>query len=260
MKNRNKNIFRFKVLIVLLIFVGGCTPSKSNQQSTNNSDNSVTEDETAKTVSTPKTPNTPSDFLPEGFKIFQEIYGDLNADGSKDCILIIKGTDKKNIVTDESLGELNYNRRGIIILFNKEEQYELALKNYSCLSSEMDEEDRYLASPNTPYLGVSIAKGNLYFHYDNGKYGDWKYTFKYRNSDFELIGYDMSNRDWHIVQDEISINFLSKKKLKRVNVNYEKRHEEGFEEAVFKETWENIKIEKPIKLSEIKDIDDIGPF
>lgn len=184
------------------------------------------------------------DFVPEGYIVFEEIYGDLNKDGISDCVLIIKGTNKDNIVINEFDEEVDQNRRGIIILFKKNNQYELAVENYDCFASENEDGGVYLP----PELSVEINKGKLYVHYSHGRYGYWKYTFRYQNSGFELIGYDESNGGV-VVDSEISINFLSKKKLLRVNTN---ENAEGGDE-VFKETWEEIQIDKLVRLSEIND-------
>src|SRR6187402_2481047 len=80
-----------------------------------------------------------SDFLPEGYVNFEKVNGDLNKDGIEDIVLIIKGTDKSKIIKDKYRGELDRNRRGIIILFNKKDHYELASKNYDCFSSENED-------------------------------------------------------------------------------------------------------------------------
>ncbi len=191
----------------------------------------------------------PSDFLPNGYVVFEKVTGDLNKDGIDDCILIIKGTDKSKIVKDENHGESDRNRRGIIILFNKKDHYELALKNYDCFSSENEDGGVYFA----PELSIEINKGNLYANYGHGRYGYWKYTFRFQNSDFELIGYDQSDNHGPVVNSEISINFLSRKKLERLNTN---ESAEGGDE-VFKETWKNINVNRLIKLSEIKDFDEL---
>jgi len=191
----------------------------------------------------------PTDFLPKGFVVYERINGDLNKDGMEDCVLIIKGTDKNQIVTDEYRGELDRNRRGIIVLFSKNGHYELAVKNYDCFSSENEDGGVYFA----PELSVAIEKGNLYVGYGHGRYGDWQYTFRFQNSDFELIGYDQSDNRGPIIQRETSINFLSKKKQEKVNTNEDA--ESGDE--VFKETWKNIFVDKRIKLSEVKDFDEL---
>lgn len=189
-----------------------------------------------------------SNFLPKGFVIFEKIVGDLNKDGIEDCVLIIKGTDKSKIIKDEYRGELDRNRRGIIVLFNKKGLYKLAVKNYACFTSENEDGGGYFQ----PELLVEIKKGNLCFNYGHGRYGYWRYTFRFQNSDFELIGYDESNGG-AVIESETSINFTTKKKLEKVNVN---KSAEGGEE-VFKETWKNININKLIKLSEIVDFDEL---
>lgn len=194
----------------------------------------------------------PGDFLPNGYVIFETITGDLNNDDIEDCILIIKGTDKNQIITDEYRGELDRNRRGIIVLFNKNGHYELALSNYNCFSSENEDGGVYFA----PELSIEIRDRNLSVHYGHGRYGYWIYTFKFQNLDFELIGYDAGFRsnfesDW-VIFDQKSINFLSKKKLMKEVI---KVSADGKE--MFKETSKNITIEELIKLSEINDFDQL---
>lgn len=188
----------------------------------------------------------PSGFLPKDYIIFETITGDLNKDGIDDRILIIKGTDTNKIVTDEYRGKLDRNRRGIIVLFNKKDHYELALKNYDCFSSENEDGGVYFA----PELSIEIKKGNLYAHYAHGRYGYWEYTFRFDNPDFELIGYDESNGG-PVIESETSINFLTKKKQEKVNTN---ENAEGGDE-VFKVKRKNVS--RLIKLSEIKDFDEL---
>lgn len=190
----------------------------------------------------------PSDFIPKGYVIFEKISGDLNKDGIEDCVLIIKGTDKSKIITDQYRGKLDRNRRGIIILFNKKDLYKPAVRNDNCFSSENEDGGVYFA----PELSVEIKKGNLYIHYGHGRYGYWQYTFRHKNLDFELIGYDASNGG-AVINSETSINFLTKKKQEKVNTN---QNAKGGDE-VFKETWKNIKVNRLVKLSEIKDFDEL---
>lgn len=194
----------------------------------------------------------PVDFLPKGYVVFEKINGDLNKDGIEDCVLIIKATDKNQIITDEYRGLLDQNRRGIIVLLNKNESYELILKNYNCFSSENEDGGVYFA----PELSVEIKNEKLYIHYGHGRYGYWKYTFRFLNSDFELIGYDTAYRSNfdsdYVTFDEESINFLSKKKLIKEVI---KVNTDGKE--TYKETWENLILNGFIKLSEIKDFEEI---
>ena len=191
-----------------------------------------------------------SAFLPNGYVIFDKVYGDLNNDGTKDCVIIIKDTNKSKIVNVEYQGKLDRNRRGIIVLVNKKSKYELAAKNYDCFSSENEDGGVYFS----PELYLEISKGNLYISYGHGRYGYWKYTFKLRNANFELIGYDSSNNYCPIVNSETSINFLTKRKLRKENIN---EHTEESGDEIFKETWTNIKVDKLLKLSEVKDFDEL---
>ncbi len=191
----------------------------------------------------------PTDFLPKGYVVFEKINGDLNKDGMADCILIIKGTDKSKVVTDEYRGQLDRNRRGIIILLNRNDHYELAAKNYDCFSSENEDGGVYYP----PELSIEIKKGNLYINYAHGRYGYWGYTFRLQNSDFELIGYDESDNHGPVINSVTSINFSTKKKLVKVNTN--ENADSG--EEVFKTTTKKINIATLIKLSEIKDFDEL---
>ena len=185
-----------------------------------------------------------SDFLPKGYVIFEKINGDLNKDGTEDLVIIVKGTNKENIVINQFDEQVDHNRRGMIVLFNKKDHYESVLKNYDCFSSENEDGGVYFP----PELSIEIKNDNLYAHYAHGRYGYWQFTFRYQNSDFELIGYDESNGG-AVIESEKSINFLTKKKQVKVNTN---ENAEGGDE-VFKETWGKIIVNRLIKLSEIKD-------
>jgi len=191
-----------------------------------------------------------SNIVPKGFIISERINGDLNKDGAADCVLIIKGTDKTKIIKDENSEKVDLNRRGIIILLNKNNHYELATKNYDCFSSANEDGGVYFA----PELSIDINKGNLLIHFGHGRYGYRSYSFRFQNSDFELIGYDSSDDNGPIVNREMSVNFLTKKKRIKENIN-QHAVEEGDE--VFKDTWEKIQIVKLVKLSDIKDFDEL---
>lgn len=236
---------RFFMFFVITATLGGCKKSETFKDQKNASDDKQSSEVQ---ISEAEVINEPSDFIPEGYKIFEKIKGDLNKDGVEDLVLVIKGTDKKEFVTDENRGILDRNRRGILILFKTKNSYELAVKNYDCFSSENEDGGVYFP----PDLMISIEKGNLYINYGHGRYGYWEYTFRYKKSDFYLIGYDSSSHTGPIVDKEISINFLTNKK--RIAVNANNDAESG--EEVFNETWETINPYE-LKLSTIIDFDEL---
>lgn len=235
--------------IVSLLINLSCENSKKESVSTNDAV-AVKTNPTEKPNPTTEIKNKPTDFVPKAYVVFDKIFGDLNSDGSEDCVLIIKGTDKSKFVDDEYQGILDRNRRGIIVLFNKNGNYELATKNYDCFSSEHEEGGVYYA----PELDFEIKKGNLYINYAHGRYGYWAYTFRYQNNDLELIGYDSSDNRGPVVNSETSINYLTRTKILTVNTN--ENAESG--EEVFQKTVSKISRTKLIKLSEIKDFDELN--
>lgn len=196
--------------------------------------------------------DTLAPFIPKGYCIYDKTYGDINKDGIADCILTIKKTDIANIIVDESGEKLDRNRRGIIILLKQTEGYTLATKNYDCFSSENEDGGVYFA----PELSVEAKKGNLFIEYHHGRYGYWSYTFRWNQTDFELIGYDVSENRGPVVNRQISMNFLSKKKLVRENVN---ENAEGGDE-IFEDKWQQIHEKLNIKLSEIVDFDELNLY
>ena len=191
---------------------------------------------------------TVEDFIPEGYVLYEKVFGDLNKDNQDDCILIIKGTNQENVVVNRFDERVDRNRRGIIILFKTKIGYQKITENLSCFSSENEDGGVYYA----PELSFEIKRGNLEIQYAYGRYGFWKYTFRFQDSKCKLIGYDGTNGGV-VIRSETSINFLTKKKLTRENTNEDA---EGNDE-IFKETWNKIIIDTLLNLSDIKDFDDL---
>lgn len=233
-----------------LLFIFSCSKAdKKEKLPENKSTPQVATDIPAQKDQAGETKKQITDFVPEGYYLFEKSFGDLNKDGAKDCILIIKKIDPKNIITDENRGKLDRNRRGIIVLFKTDNGYQPASENYSCFSSENEEGGNYYA----PELMVYEEKGNLNVHYAHGRYGYWKYIFRYQNADFEMIGFDSSSNSGPVVNSTTSINFSTKKMLTQENTNPEA--DSG--EEVFEKKWSDIKISKLLKLSEINDFDEL---
>ena len=187
-------------------------------------------------------------YLPASYTLFEAIQGDLNQDGLKDVVLIVKATDPKQWVTDEYRGKLDRNRRGVIVLLNTKGHYQKVVQNLSLFSSENEDGGVYFA----PELVPSIEKGLLKLHYAHGRYGYWAYQFRLEGRDMRLIGYDSSDNFGPYVNSETSVNFLTAKKLVRENLN-----KDPDSDPKFKETWSKVNV-APMYLSKIQDIDDLS--
>lgn len=188
-------------------------------------------------------------YIPSGYRLLETISGDLDKDGVADKVLLVKGTDSTMIVTDETHGKLDRNRRGLIILLRRGKHFRQVLTNLSCFASELEDGGVYYA----PELSLYIKKGNLYAHYAHGRYGYTKYTFRFQNGDFELIGYDHSENSGPVVNKFTSVNFAAKRMVEKININ---TNATGGDE-VFKTYWETIPVKTLLKLSVITDFDEI---
>ena len=187
-------------------------------------------------------------YIPASYILFDAIQGDLNKDGLKDVVLIVKATDPKQWVTDEYRGKLDRNRRGVVVLLNVKGRYQKVVQNLTLFSSENEDGGVYFA----PELVPSIEKGLLKLHYAHGRYGYWAYQFRLEGRDMRLIGYDSSDNFGPYVNSETSVNFLTAKKLVRENLN-----KDLDSDPKFKEIWSKVNI-APMYLSKIQDIDDLS--
>lgn len=219
----------------------------TTRQTVKPAQNSEKEEDTHKDEGTARQRVT--DFIPKGYKLFYKQYGDLNKDGYIDCVLIIKATRKDGFVKDFKNEVVDRNRRGIIVLFNKEGIYEVASKNYTCFSSENEDGGAYIS----PELDMNIKNAKLYLHYYLGRRGYREYCFRYQDNDFALIGFESSSDDGPTVLGKTSVNFLTRTKYTDININIQ----DDNIDAKFKRTVTKLKKEPLKKLSKITDFDEL---
>ncbi|USA46463.1 hypothetical protein NDN11_17565 [Acinetobacter sp. C26M] len=187
-------------------------------------------------------------YIPAKYHLFEAIEGDLNKDGLKDVVLIVKATDPKAFVHDEYRGHLDRNRRGAIVLLNEKGKYKAIVSNLNCFSSENEDGGVYFP----PDLWMEIKNNVLSVYYSHGRYGYWRYLFRLEGNDLRLIGYDDSSNHGPLIQSQTSINFLTGKKVIRKNMS-----EDEEADPRFKETWSKIN-QAPIYLSKVKDFNDLS--
>jgi len=221
------------------------------------SDDAPYDDAETKSINVETRSKKPEDLVRSDETIFEKEFGDLNNDGKKDCVIITKQTKKEFTSVKNQFDEkVDRNRRGILIAFKEGEFYNTVLKIPDCFSSENEDGGVYFA----PELSVEIKRGNLVVHYGHGRYGWWQYIFRYRNNDFELIGYDSSEDRGPITEKMTSINFLTKKEQTLTNKNPDADPDADNGKEVFEEIWQNIVIDKLLKLTDIKDFDEFSIF
>ncbi|MEF9994063.1 MAG: hypothetical protein RR771_06580 [Acinetobacter sp.] len=187
-------------------------------------------------------------YIPAKYNLFEAIEGDLNKDGVKDVVLMVKATDPSAFVEHEYRGRLDRNRRGMIVLINEKGKFKPVVSNLNCFSSENEDGGVYFA----PELWIEIKNNLLNVHYGHGRYGYWRYLFRLEGNDLRLIGYDDSSNHGPYVESETSINFVTGKKVIRENLNQDPE-----DEPKFKETWSKLN-QARIYLSKIQDFDDLS--
>lgn len=207
--------------------------------------NSIGESMTAENAQTQPKFELPDDYIP-----FDTIRGDLNGDQIDDYVLIVKATQKEKVVVNRFDKTVDRNRRGIMVFLSDNKQIKLNKKNLNCFSSENEDGGVYFP----PELYIEIENGKLFVHYAHGRYGYWKYTFRYQEDAFKLIGYDQSENMGPIVHYFNSYNFLTNKKLTKENINF---YSETPDDEVFKETWEDLPKSKLKTLESITDFDEL---
>ena len=150
-------------------------------------------------------------FIPENWVLIDSANGDLNKDNSDDVAIVVRNTDKKNIILNDG-DSINKNPYSLIILFKdkKSNSYKFITKNDKFIPCD-------IAPPAfSPFNNISIVKNNLKIEFTSGVVGLYhstdNYLFRYQDNDFALIGTEISstvNADDKTI--DYSINFLTKK-------------------------------------------------
>ena len=202
------------------------------------------------------------DFVPKNWKIIAKAEGDLNTDKIADLVLVIEDTKKKNVVSNDGLGAstLNTNQRLLLVLFkNSNNKFYLDEKNKINIPSEGNLENSCLEDPFLSSKGIEITKGLLKLSL---RYwlscGSWEmnvndYTFRLKNNQFELIGYDTFSL--HRASGEInesSYNFLTKKKSITTGKNISEKDENPLTQ------WSKIILKTKLTFSNIEKDPDFG--
>lgn len=158
-------------------------------------------------------------WVPTGWKLKSSTTGDLNRDGLSDAALVIEQNNPENFLPNEELGSkvLNVNPRRLLILFNTPQGYKKVVSRDDLLPTQHDANSPCLEDPLSEG-GVAISRGTLMIRLQYWlSCGGWgvtnrKFTFRYENSRFRLIGFDTSEFARNTGEKtESSINYLTGK-------------------------------------------------
>ena len=176
--------------------------------------------------------NAVEQIVPEGWE-HEEEEGDLNKDGIKDLVVLAKPNFKENMKTRDDGYEYNFNPYILAIYFGQAEGSFQLWKQYKELFPADDEWSS---------VGVDISiteKGALNIDTDlfssGGSYGTsrTKYTYRYQNGDFHLIGKESTDMMRNTGEmTTVSENYLT---WKRQTIK-----DNAFEEGKKKETWSKL--------------------
>lgn len=166
----------------------------------------------------PARATTADGFLPSGWRIEEELSGDLNGDQRDDLVLVLRQQDPRNIVEHDGFGisPLDSNPRMLAIAFaGPAGGYTLAAQNHTLITRH---EAPNLSDVFEDGPGVSIVRGTLrttLFFFSNA--GSWStgsasFTFRWQDGAFALIGYDNSSMMRNSGHTEsLSINYATRR-------------------------------------------------
>ena len=170
--------------------------------------------------------------IPEGWE-HQEVQGDLNKDGIKDLVVLAKPNFKENMMTRDDGYIYNFNKYIIAIYFGQAEGLFKMWKQY---------QELFPADDEWSSVGVELTiteRGTLNIDTDlfssGGSYGTsrTKYTYRYQNADFYLIGRESTEMMRNTGEmTTVSENYLT---WKRQTIK-----DNAFEEGVKRETWSKL--------------------
>ncbi|MEN5070472.1 hypothetical protein [Stenotrophomonas sp. TWI1183] len=166
----------------------------------------------------PARATTAEGFLPSGWRIEEQLSGDLNGDKRDDLVLVLRQQDPRNIVEHDGFGisPLDSNPRMLAIAFaGPAGGYTLAAQNHTLITRH---EAPNLSDVFEDGPGVSIVRGTLrttlYFFSNAGSWstGSASFTFRWQDGAFALIGYDNSSMMRNSGHTEsLSINYATRR-------------------------------------------------
>ena len=174
---------------------------------------------------------------PAGWFVLSSAEGDLNKDGKPDIALVIEKQKIDVQILKENGKVLHNNPRKLMVLFNTIQGYKPVAEN--AMLPPAEQQNSCLMDPLAETEGVVIKKHLLSIEFSYFmSCGGWewpkhRYTFRWQNKKFELIGFDYSS--FHRASGEEthkSYNFSTKKRKEIMGGNM-------FEDSKTQIKWSN---------------------
>ncbi|MCW5693004.1 MAG: hypothetical protein KIT48_11635 [Pseudolabrys sp.] len=162
---------------------------------------------------------TPEAFVPEGWRMESQVSGDLNADRQADIVLVLRQNAPGNIVDARGRGgpeRFDTNPRILAVAVAAAGGgYDLVAENHTLIGRTTEPSQQDPLDPDGVQAGgIEIVRGTLRvtLGYFGGAMGHRTLTFRLRNQQLLLIGYDSI----HVERsrgslDQVSINYLTRR-------------------------------------------------
>lgn len=152
-------------------------------------------------------------FAPMGWRVEQQVSGDISGDGVADLAFVLRKTDPAMIVRREGYEPENINPRLLAVALGSTDGFVLSAQDHALIPSR----DADTLNMNDPFDGgLSIADGaltvevNLFMSMGGGSTGPFQFRFRHQDGAVRLIGYD--NTIVERMSGEmttVSVNFLT---------------------------------------------------
>jgi hypothetical protein len=163
---------------------------------------------------------TAAGFVPTGWRIDRRAEGDLDGDGRADLALVLRDTDRRNVIANSGFGERRFdtNPRLLMILLAVRDGrgYRLALTNHSLIARRDNPSQMDPFAPGESKMRIvrRTLKIQLqrFMSAGGADAGPTSFTFRWQGDTLRLIGFEMSNVQRMTGEtSSVSIDYLTRR-------------------------------------------------
>lgn len=140
-------------------------------------------------------------FAPKGWIVESQKTGDLNGDGRPDLAFVLHDAEKRNVLSNSGMGvdTIDTNPRILCVAFANADGsgYTLALQNHTLIPrwTSPTQDDNFGEDGGEIKIARGALQVSLHYFANAGGWdtGTTRFTFRFQNGRFELIGFDNEN-------------------------------------------------------------------